>query len=678
EEEQTCLIQLIDLARNIVHTINEATRQAEAEQRLTQIKVGLRVRRPSIRRHSSRVPQIVPDDATLLFEGQVDLIKAPPIPPAQCQLFLFSNALVITRKRNTPDGEEEYTLVDRPIPLHMLHMEKVSRLSSLRTVYQQASILSSIRRQFSHSGSYGSTHSRRRRFHRRWSSNRQAVSDVISVPSDDSLSISLTIHTISGLKIRHRIKTIQQKIKRTTSKTVPLPEKSASFSFNRNQTTPLLQKSATYPSRANSPHMMRSRLLQISHMADPNLHYVFECPSVENRLSWTSKIRSVLPNPSYEPFALEALCATSNYSSLHSVNGKYATGCGTIWCSLSFITPNGRGVIALGTRYGVWVASDDGSEPFKQILPHNCHQLELFNSRILIVRGNSPNRVLGGILIDHIYPSSSPQLSIFSPHIDLSVHSKNFEIIEKSGVIHFAVGTLRGDPILCYLRRRRTGSFRLGLLFYRADNTFATPWFKKFKEYKPLFIQPSELKIIHDYAFILSRSEGVEKVDLSSWVLNSNTTSAFQHIKYSYRIDLPSSHQLSSNYTVDDPALITVGYVSLSQPKTGLICSGKSAFPVADANADLLQEIEFESEAKTVAVCYPYLIIFSTHVIEIRHLETAALVQAIPGKKIRYLYTCQNNPRSHVIHLSMLHPDQDQTKVHLLYLKEPIVFDKDE
>ncbi|KAF1797774.1 hypothetical protein V8B55DRAFT_1548735 [Mucor lusitanicus] len=686
--ERDTLTKTIALLSDIKYKINEATRRAEAEQRLMEIKFGLRMRRPSIR-YQHRLQQILPDDVGLLFEGAVNLTKPPPIPPTACQLFLFTNVLIITRKRTTADGDVEFVLIDKPIPIHMLKIGRASSTRSRLVSHRQSSILSSIKKQYYH---------HHYRSHSDNSSNRfvamtTAAAVEASSQSDEGSSIYSDVYTISGLKIRHRIKTMKQRIRKRNKPSIPTYQSadtatsSATTDTFNNLPFSLLQKSASYPARTDSPHILRSRLLQIHHIADPNLNYLFECPTTENRLQWKNKIKSILPNPDHGPFGLELICSNLNCSQLQSVGGRYATGCGTIWCSLPFTTSDGRDAIALGSQYGLWAASTDGSELFKQILSCNCHQLELFDNRMIIVRSSKPNRMLGVVLIDDIYPPSSSDgaaLSAAVPAIQSDSYTsfKNVHILQKSGVVHFAVGTLGGESILCYLRRRRTGSIRLVLMFYRADGTTtqSSPWFKKFKEYKPLFIQPSDLKIIEDHVYIRSKAEGIEKVDIISWI-TAGSSSGSHHLhehtpKHSYRIDLPAPYHVSmiGNHQVDDPALTTIGYVALNQPGTGLICSAQFACPVADANADSLQqEIEFESEAKSVVVYYPYLIAFSSNVIEIRHLETTALVQAIAGSKIKCLYSTRKDGSSAiVIHVSMLHADQDQTQVHQLYLKNPV------
>ncbi|CEP14187.1 hypothetical protein [Parasitella parasitica] len=670
-DDRDILTKTISLLGDILHKINEATRNAEAEQRLMEIKFGLRVKRPYYHHHSQQqqqqqhqLQQILPDDVGLLFEGPVSLTKPPPIPPTTCQLFLFTNVLIITRKRTTADGDVEFILVDKPIPIYMLRIGKTTAARSRMISPRQSSLLSSIKKQYYHHHYRSHSDNSSSRYVSMTTAAAAAVES--NAQSDEGSSIYSDVYTISGLKIRHRIKSIKQRIRKRNKSLQPAgtatgttaSATAATDSFSVPSST--LQKSASYPSRTDSPHILRSRLLQIHHIADPNLNYLFECPTTENRLLWKNKIKSILPNPDFGPFGLELICSNLNCSQLQSVNGRYATGCGTIWCSLPFTTSDGRDAIALGSQYGLWVAYRDGSELFRPILSCNCHQLELFDNKMIIARSSKPNRMLGVILIDDIYPPSEGAHSITrvpaaaalttttttttaaaaaaAANSDSFTSFKDVHVLQKSGVVHFAVGTLGGEPILCYLRRRRTGSIRLVLMFYRTDgmNTTTTQqhqqaWFRKFKEYKPLFIQPSDLKIIDDHVYIRSKTEGIEKVDILSWITAGSSSNLHENaaLKYSYRIDLPAPYHASMlgnhHHQADDPALTTIGYVPLNQPGTGLICSAHFACPVADTNADSLQqEIEFESEAKSVVVYYPYLIIFSSSVIEIRHLETYA------------------------------------------------------
>lgn len=48
--------------------------------------------------------------------------------------------------------------------------------------------------------------------------------------------------------------------------------------------------------------------------------------------------------------------------------------------------------------------------------------------------------------------------------------------------------------------------------------------------------------------------------------------------------------------------------------------------------------IEWEGKAQRVAMHMPYILLFDTHFIEIRHIETGHLVQIIPGSEIRCVW----------------------------------------
>ncbi|KAI9252240.1 hypothetical protein EDC94DRAFT_697481 [Helicostylum pulchrum] len=696
-EDRDSFLEINVILGDISYKINEALRNAQAEQRLFEIKRGLKLRRLSLR-SQNRLSQIVPDDATLIYEGKLELVNR--LPQVTCQVFLFSNALLITREKANTENGLEYTLLDKAIPLHMLKLGSASspssssRSRSSTTASHQVNILSSIRHQLS-SGSYNY----RRRCNSENSGRISVLNetvleseehDAISIRSDDGSSTYSAIYTISGLKLRHHIRSIKQRIKRKNNKPVGF----ATTSRNSKPLSPaLLVQQHSYPPRVSSPrgNIVRTRLLRVSYMADPALNYLFECPSADTKLAWKNQIKSMLPKQDVGPFGLDNICSSSHCSTLQSVDGRFVIGCGTIWCLLPFTTSEGREAIALGTRYGLWVAYRDGTEDFKLVLPHNCLQLESFDNKVILVRTCKPNRVLGAILIDHIYPPSpdtatTGSITTNEAPVNRDIMNEGFQLLQKSGVISFAVGTLRGEPILCYLRRRRTGSVRLVLMNYRVDNVLCTPFLRKLKEYKPISTQPKDLKIIQDMVYIRSRTEGVEKVNILNWILGSSNAqnNSYQHVKYSYSISLPALPYhvtMASTPQLDDPALTTVAYVALNQPGTGLICSGEAAWPVAETNADLVQqEIKFESNAKSVVVSFPYLIIFSSCVIEIRHLETTALVQAIAGNKIRCVHVSHTDPLSvtatPIIHVTMLHADEDQTKVYRLYLKEPIAFDE--
>ncbi|CAO3610760.1 unnamed protein product [Mucor hiemalis] len=124
EEDCVSLYQLDALVSDILHKINGAAEKALVEQRLLEIKQGLKLRRSNSLNNNNnrhRLSQILPDDVHLIHEGTMELRNR--LPPTTCQVFLFSNALFITREKiNATDSTSEFTLLDKPIPLHMLRI----------------------------------------------------------------------------------------------------------------------------------------------------------------------------------------------------------------------------------------------------------------------------------------------------------------------------------------------------------------------------------------------------------------------------------------------------------------------------------------------------------------------------------------------------------------------------
>lgn len=207
---------------DLLQSMQEANRVATAEQRLLEIRQS----QPS-----------APDD--LVYEGAADLVvsshKNKPI--LRCHLMLFTHALWITRQITNVHGETEYVLVDQPIPVAMLRV-----------------IVSQQQQTF----------------------NMDDQSDEGSISTAYSSSIS-------GLRIRHRIRRIKQRIHHPAKKT--------------HHKLGAVTRHTLPPSFSSSD----SRWLQIGHIADPHIVYTFSCM---NRLEWLKKIKSVIPDPEAGPFQL--------------------------------------------------------------------------------------------------------------------------------------------------------------------------------------------------------------------------------------------------------------------------------------------------------------------------------------------------------------------------------------
>lgn len=215
--------------------------------------------------------------------------------------------------------------------------------------------------------------------------------------------------------------------------------------------------------------------------------------------------------------------------------------------------------------------------------------MALFDHHTLIVR--MTNRVLAAVSLTEEKPNN------------------NVHILQKS-VLHFAIGTFRDEPILCYLRRRRTsGSVRLVLMDLR---------FKKRKQYKPQLLHPTEVILANDFIYLRSLTEGVERISIASWLMVMSSSMVGQSSSLSTMV----AKRLPCPATTN-----VVSYVPLDN-QVGLLCSPTYAHPIAESEeADAVQQgMAFDSKAKQVVVWYPYLIVFSIFAIEIRHLETVSCI----------------------------------------------------
>lgn len=61
-----------------------------------------------------------------------------------------------------------------------------------------------------------------------------------------------------------------------------------------------------------------------------------------------------------------------------------------------------------------------------------------------------------------------------------------------------------------------------------------------------------------------------------------------------------------------------------------------------------LSTIEWEGTAERVAVHHPYVLLFDSRFIEVRHLETGRLVQIIPGNNMRCIWDGRGTTQSSV------------------------------
>ncbi|CAO3636379.1 unnamed protein product [Cunninghamella blakesleeana] len=491
--------------------------------------------------------------------------------------------------------------------------------------------------------------------------------------------------------------------------------------------------------------------LTIKHLAYPEYHFDLRCQHHQQRDQWVECIQKALNDSSmkmimklpdlkkknHPPFKLNMICDVpvgSNHSI--DVNGdkKLLTGCGRIHCTLPFETSKGHHMIALGTQYGLWLASKEDSE-FQLLDMIECHQLDIINNNIIIARSH---RTLKAYTLDENYlsrlnnnnnnnindnnheeddhlsttypyhsslppPSSTSPSSFLSSSTTKSHFSTTFNCttIKKSKVIYFKIGTLYQKSVLCYL----TKTIKHSLLKHHTSHYYLTilslkslqqqqqhyPYFKKEKTILLQLEDAVSFDIYNNQIYIRSLYHGIECVDVKtnhSIILNMNqqqhstttTSPTFSSIFSPILNDRPlqSSHpcnkyDIDNDNNNDNNQLHWIGClhipkdINYQSSSLALLCNRQQAYMVNMSTMTLFPEkefsIPFESNVKSIAMIYPYLILFSTNVIEIRHIENSELVQVIPGQHIRCIYlSSSQQDTSPIIHFTML----KQTDHHIL------------
>ncbi|KAL0088005.1 hypothetical protein F4703DRAFT_1926732 [Phycomyces blakesleeanus] len=612
----------------LLETLNQVSGKATQQARILQLASALTVPAGTNAR-----THCLPDNPTLLHEGQLQLVKSVhSLGPIQVHLFLFAHGVLVTRRQVSPeDGYEEFTLVDA-IPTKMLHVGPISlsRISSmLNTKPRRTGLFSSLRRR-SGDGTLS-----------RWSRFRTSLKRQKTAPAS---LVNHYTHT------------------QTHTQSHSNDHDHDHQNQNQNQSV-----SAAIPQSDSRGLFGRARRLTLCHRAYPENSLRFMCSSVDEYKLWQTQLRLALVDQNKGPFVLKGLCdlpTSSNQPIIVNGASMFPTSCGKVWCTLGFqITGDSKPRIALGTQHGLWTGPCDGSEEFQLVLSHHdCQQMAMLDNQTMIIRSRRENKALYAYDVDKL---ANPRL-----------RDQAGLVVKQSSVLCFGIGRHGSQTILCYLKYTRMGRVVAVVLVKTASTDAAMlpsfGWTKKTKEYGVSIKDPLSVLVDRGRLLIRSLTEGVECIVLDG--------------KESERIILPPkqtnySGSISStkpSLRLEDPALMTIEYIPLAANGHGLICSGLTAWPVFYSHSqmktrpmtDRLSAFHFESRATAVVLVYPYLVIFSHFVIEIRHLPTCELVQTIGGNQIRCVYSSplQATGEDGTMHITMLHPDDRVTRVYQLSL----------
>ncbi|KAF5362320.1 hypothetical protein D9756_002193 [Leucocoprinus leucothites] len=320
---------------------------------------------------------------------------------------------------------------------------------------------------------------------------------------------------------------------------------------------------------------------------------------------------------------------------------------GKVTCSVPFNTSDGRRLVAVGCAEGVWIGFRHDPRSLRRVLHlrqvTQCAMLDEFGIFLVLA-----DKSLFAYHIEALVPSS--------PHL---AHQNVPQKLNGNKDVHFfSVGTLHGRTLIVYMKKKNMDSiFRVlepvgdkinervkapvGLGSRLGFRSTKSEWFRVYRD----FFLPSES---YDLIFLKARiailcAKGFEIMDLND----------FNSVTIPQRED-PRLGHLAKRCESCRPMEFGV-YVD------------KHGDPSRSAGT-----IEWEGTAERVALHHPYILLFDTRFIEVRHIETGRLAQIIPGNDIRCIWdgrgvssnlslpatTSQDMGQEAQVHAVMTNPDQ--------------------
>ncbi|KAJ4500998.1 CNH domain-containing protein [Lentinula lateritia] len=303
---------------------------------------------------------------------------------------------------------------------------------------------------------------------------------------------------------------------------------------------------------------------------------------------------------------------------------------GKVTCSVPFNTPDGRGLVAIGCAEGVWIGFRHDSRSMRRVLHlkmvTQCAMLEDFGIFLVLA-----DKSLFAYHIEALVPSSPS-----------SSHSSQTpqKLSGNKDVYFFSVGTLHGRTLVIYMKKKGLDSIfhvvepvveRInerskapqGLMGSRFGFRQAkSDWFRAYRE----FFLPSES---YDLIFLKVKiailcAKGFEIMDLMD----------LQSVTIPQRED-PRHAPLAKRWESCKP----LGMFR-STDEEFLLCYTEFGLYV-NKHGDPSRHtgsIEWEGTAERVALHPPYILLFDTRFIEVRHVQTGRLAQIIPGHDVRCLW----------------------------------------
>jgi len=301
---------------------------------------------------------------------------------------------------------------------------------------------------------------------------------------------------------------------------------------------------------------------------------------------------------------------------------------GKVTCSVPFATADGRALVAIGCAEGVWIGFRHDSRSMRRVLHlkmvTQCAMLEDFGIFLVLA-----DKSLFAYHIEALVPSS-PQ----SAHTSQTPQKLN----GTKDVHFFSVGSLQGRTLVIYMKKKGLDSvFRVlepvvGKINEKAKAPVSlssrlgirSPRSEWFRVYRDFFLPSESFDLIFLKAKIaILCTKGFEIMDLTDF--KSVTIPLRDEARLEKLVKRSESCKPKGMFRIAEEFLLCYDEFGLYVDKHG-------------EPSRALSTIEWEGTAEQVALHPPYVLLFDSRFIEIRHISTGRLAQIIPGNDIHCLW----------------------------------------
>ncbi|KAF8159396.1 CNH domain-containing protein [Crassisporium funariophilum] len=369
--------------------------------------------------------------------------------------------------------------------------------------------------------------------------------------------------------------------------------------------------------------------------------YILYAESAQIRNEWKQKLEEALglrkivqeSNKVFEieylsrdTFIMPSMAVAGGASPAWNQDNQYT---GKVTCSVPFNTPDGRALVAIGCTEGVWIGFRHDPKSIRRVLHlkmvTQCAMLEDFGIFLVLA-----DKALFAYHIEALVPSS--------PH---GAHTSQVpqKLSGTKDVHFFSVGTLQNRTLIVYMKKKGLDSiFRvlepvgdkinervkapIGFGSRLGFRSAKSEWFRVYRD----FFLPSDS---FDVIFLKARiaifcAKGFEIMNLHDFdSITIPQREDPRHAQLAKRCE--SCRPLGMFRSTDEEFLLCYDEFGLYVDKHGDPCRSAGT-------------IEWEGTAERVAFHSPYILLFDSRFIEIRHIQTGRLAQIISGTDVRCLW----------------------------------------